>query len=152
MSLRARWRRLRSGAQRGSAVVEFVFLAVLMMLPLLYLVVTLARIQAGAFAVTAASREAGRAYVTASDQRLAPGRAQAAAGLAFSDQGFGGTGRIRVTCDHSPCLQPEGNVEVVASLDVPLPLVPDFLDGALPTSVSVSADHVSPVDRFRDRP
>ncbi len=153
MSVATRWRRLRgSGVERGSAVVEFVFLAVLMMLPLFYLVVTLARVQAGAFAVTAASREAGRAYVTAADQRQAPGRAQAAAELAFSDQGFGGRGRIDVTCDRSPCLSPEGKVEVVASLDVPLPMVPDFLDGVLPTSVSVSADHVSPVDRFRSRP
>ncbi|WP_137122600.1 pilus assembly protein [Segeticoccus rhizosphaerae] len=146
----ARWRRLLCQRRdAGSVVVEFIVLGLMMSLPVFYLVVTLARVQAGAFAVTAASREAGRAYVTAAHQHAAPGRAEAAAGLAFADQGFADRGRLAITCDKSPCLQPEGHVEVVASLEVPLPLVPDFLGGVLPTSVSVSADHVSTVDRFR---
>ena len=75
-------------AQAGSAIVEFVFLAVLMMVPLFYLVMVLARLQSGAYAVSAASREAGRAYVTAQVSARAPSRAHSAAGLAFADQGF----------------------------------------------------------------
>ena len=46
-------------------MVEFVFLAVLVMVPLFYLVMTLSRLQAGAYAASTAAREAGRAYVTA---------------------------------------------------------------------------------------
>ena len=61
-----------SEAQAGSALVEFVFLAVLMMVPLFYLVMVLARLQAGAYGVSAAAREAGRAYVTAPSAAQAP--------------------------------------------------------------------------------
>ena len=50
--------------ERGSAVVEFVVLGVLMLVPLIYLVMMMARLQAGSFAVSQAAREAGRAYVT----------------------------------------------------------------------------------------
>ena len=43
--------------ERGSAVVEFVVLGVLMLVPLIYLVMMMARLQAGSFAVTQAARE-----------------------------------------------------------------------------------------------
>ena len=72
-----------SPGEAGSAIVEFVFLAVLMMVPLFFLVMMLARLQSGAYAVSAASREAGRAFVTAQLAAEAPARAQSAAGLAF---------------------------------------------------------------------
>ena len=58
---------------------------------------------------------------------------------------------VIVACDGSPCLRPEGRVELVATARVPLPLVPDFLRDALPTVVPVSATHVATVDRFRGR-
>ena len=72
--------------ERGSAVVEFVFLTVLLTIPMIYLVLTLARVQAGTYAVSAAAREAGRAYVTAEGARGAEVRARAAAWFAFEDQ------------------------------------------------------------------
>lgn len=135
------------GPQRGSAIVEFVFLAVLMGVPLFYLVLTLARVQAGAYAVTAAAREGGRAFVTAPSAATAGGRATAAARIAFADQGFG-DGSIGVSCDRSPCLTPEGQVRVVAHVNVPLPFVPDLLARVVPASVPVSATHVEAVGRF----
>ena len=69
---------------------EFVFLAVLLMVPLFYLVMTVSRVQAGAYAASTAAREAGRAYVTAVGRTLGSrARAEAAARIAFEDQGFG---------------------------------------------------------------
>lgn len=138
---------LATGSERGSAVVEFVFLGVLLGVPLFYLVLTLARVQAGAYAVTAAAREGGRAFVTAPSAASADARASAAAGIAFADQGFD-DGRITVGCDRSPCLTPEGHVRVVAHVSVPLPLVPDALAHAVPASVPLSATHVEAVGRF----
>ena len=45
-----RWGRLKAGrADDGRAIVEFVFLGVLMIVPLIYLVLILGRIQAAAF-------------------------------------------------------------------------------------------------------
>ena len=137
-----------SGAQAGSAIVEFVFLAVLMMVPLFYLVMVLARLQSGAYAVSAASREAGRAYVTAQVPAQAPSRAHSAAGLAFADQGFEREGRIEIGCDGAPCLRPEGRVQITATISVPMPLVPAFFTGIVPLRIPVSATHVAIVDRF----
>jgi hypothetical protein len=51
-------------------------------------------VQRSAFAVTQAARAAGRAYVTADDERDAAARAQVAAQLAFTDQGLRGTPRL----------------------------------------------------------
>src|SRR4051794_3589223 len=61
-AMTGRWHQaLRPGdGEEGSALVEFVFLAVVMLVPIVYLIVTLARIQAGTLAVEQASREAGR--------------------------------------------------------------------------------------------
>ncbi len=149
--LRSRLRRLASvgqGAQAGSAVVEFVFLAVLMLVPLFYLVMVLARLQAGAYAVSAASREAGRAYVTAQVSEQAPARAHSAAGLAFADQGFESEGSIQIGCDGTPCLRPEGRVQITATLWVPMPLVPTFFAAIVPLQIPVSATHLATVDRF----
>ena len=80
-------------AERGSAVVEFVFLAVLLMVPLFYLVMVLARLQAGAYAVSGAAREAGRAYTTARVPAQAPARAEAAAESPSATRGFDGWAR-----------------------------------------------------------
>lgn len=141
-----------AAGERGSAVVEFVFLAVLMMIPLIYLVMMLGRLQAGAYAAATAAREAGRAYVTAQTETAASDRATAAARIAFEDQGFGGNGRVTLECDGTPCLRPEGRIEATAEVTVPLPLVPSFARSVIPLEVPLSAAHVSVVDRFRGQP
>ncbi|MGL4175308.1 MAG: TadE/TadG family type IV pilus assembly protein [Dermatophilaceae bacterium] len=135
--------------ESGSAVVEFVFLAVVLMVPLIYLVLMLARVQAGSYAVSQAAREAGRAYVTAERADLATSRAQAAARLAFADHDFEDDGTLRIDCDGNPCLRPDGRVETTATVRVPLPFVPTFVQDAVPLSVPVEASQLSTVDRFR---
>lgn len=132
-------RRLREHCgDSGSAMVEFVVLSVALMVPLFYLVMTLARLQAGAYAVTGAAREAGRAYVTAAD----------AAHVALEDQGFSADGSLHIRCDGSPCLRRDGRIEVTAEVGVPLPFVPSAFAAVVPLSVPVSATHVASVDRF----
>lgn len=138
--------------ERGTAVVEFVVLAVLMLIPLIYLVMMMARLQAGSFAVSQAAREAGRAYVTAESGEGAAARAQAAARIAFLDHSFEDDGRLRITCDGSPCLRRDGRVETTATVRVPLPLIPAFVRDVVPLSLPVSASHLSTVDRFRGLP
>jgi len=138
--------------ESGSAVVEFIVLAVVMLLPLVYLVLFMARIQAGTYAVSVAAREAGRAYVSSPSGAEAPGRARAAADLAFADQGFTSGGSLTISCDGSPCLRPEGRVSTTSRVIVPLPLVPAFARGVIPLQVPVSATHVATVDRFRGSP
>ncbi len=135
--------------EEGSAVVEFVFLSTLMLVPLVYLVLVLARVQAGAYAASTAAREAGRAFVTAASVSEAEPRARAAAGIAFADQGFAGDGGLTISCDGTPCLRPDGRVEMHAVVTVPLPLVPAFARHVLPLVVPIEASQLATVDRFR---
>lgn len=134
-------------ADEGSAVVEFVTLAVVLLVPLIYLVLMLSRVQAGSFAVTQAARESGRAFVTAADEDEAPARAEAAAAIALEDQGFAGEGDLEVTCTGSPCLAPDGKIRSLVTVSVPLPLVPAFARDVIPLEVPVSASQVSVVPR-----
>lgn len=136
-------------AERGSMTVEVAFLLVLLVVPLFYLVGTLGRVQAGAYAASAAAREAGRAFVTAADAGAAPVRAHAAAELVLDAHGFGpGDATLDLSCSGN-CLAPGSRVLVSTTVEVPLPLVPDFMRGRVPMSVSLSSQHVSPVDEFR---
>ncbi len=138
--------------ESGSAVVEFIVLGVVLLIPLVYLVLFMARIQAGTYAVSVAAREAGRAYVSSVSGADAAGRARAAAALAITDQGFASGQTLTITCDGSPCLRPEGRISATARVVVPLPLIPSFARQVIPLEIPVSATHVSTVDRFRGSP
>jgi hypothetical protein len=138
----------RAAADEGRAIVEFIFLGILLLLPLTYLVLTAARLQAASFSASLAGREAGRAFVTAPSDEEGLARARAAASLAFGDFAFDDGAGVAVTCDGTPCLRPEGAVTSVATIEVPLPLVPDFIGAHVPSSVTITSTHVASVDRF----
>lgn len=138
-------------AERGTILVEAVVLVALLSLPVFYLVATLARLQAGAYAVSATAREGGRAYVTAAEADLAPGRAVAAAGLVLDSHGFGpGDGTLAFACSADPCLTPGSTVRVDSTVQVALPLIPDFMSGILPTQVELTSSHLAAVEEFRE--
>lgn len=147
----------REPADRGSAIVEFSFLALLLLVPMAYLVLTVFRVQAAAYAATGATREAGRAFVTstaAAPQGVGAtyDDALAAAALAAGDHGVELRGSdLRIECAPDPAcpLVPGQRVEVSVELRVPLPLIPRWGGDRLPASVAVSARHVETVDRFR---
>jgi hypothetical protein len=146
-------RRLRSergstSTDEGRAIVEFIFLGVLLLLPLVYLVLTAARLQAASFSASLAGREAGRAFVTGGSDGEALVRARSAASLAFEDFAFSEGATLGVVCDGSPCLRPDGVVTSTATIVVQLPLIPDFVSDHVPASVTISSTHVASVDRF----
>jgi hypothetical protein len=144
---------VRRADETGSAVVEFVVLGTVLLLPVVYLVLAVGRIQAGSFAVDGGARAAARAYTTAADDGQGAARALVAVRLALLDQGFGADdgSSLRVECSTSPCLTPQARVEAQVSLDVVLPGVPGFLDRVIPTHVTVRATHTAAVDAFRAR-
>ncbi len=138
-------------SDRGSMLIEVLFLMILLMLPLFYLVGSLGRLQAGAYAASASAREAGRAYVTAEEEGAAPGRSAAAANLVFDAHGFdSGEGSVSISCNAVPCLTPGAQIQVTSVVQVDIPLIPDFMAGAVPTSVSMTSSHMEPVDAFRE--
>lgn len=122
----------------GNATVEFVTVAVVLMVPLVYVLLAVFAVQRAAFAVSAAAREAGRAYVTADDAADAEARAQAAADLALADQ-LPGDPPADLTTDGA--LAAGGAITVTVTYDV------EVLGGL--GRVPVTATHVATVDRYR---
>ncbi|MEO7981310.1 MAG: pilus assembly protein [Sporichthyaceae bacterium] len=142
------------GADDGNAIIEFVYLAVLLMLPLVYVLLIVFRVQAAAYAVSSAVREAGRVYATSDSVGDASGRAFSAARIVMADSNLTlSADQVEISCSPSPCgLQPGSQVDVVMTYAVALPLVPRFFSDRAPASVRVSSRHLEVVDRFQAGP
>lgn len=139
-----------AGGDDGNAIVEFVVLAVLLMVPLVYLLLTVFRVQGAAFAVSSAAREAGRVYATSEVAGDAGPRAFAAASIVMGDSNLAlAEEDLRISCSSSPCLAPGSQVDVVIAYDVSLPLLPRVFDGRAPATIRVTSRHLEVVDRFR---
>jgi len=146
-SLRRRYR-----SESGSAIVEVTWLGLLLLIPLVYVIITLVTVQASAFGATEASRAAGRAYVLAPDVTTAQQRAYESARIAMRDQGVElDPADLLITCLPTPqsCLQPGSSVVVRLDLQVSLPLVPTMFRSS-PASVAVNAEHVEPYGTYRE--
>ncbi len=137
--------------ESGTALIEFVWLAILLIVPLLYIVLAAFDTQRAAYAASAAARSAGRAFVTAPDQHAAYARARAAAVLAYRDQGIDGAPDLAITCRPDPrnCLSPGSVVTAKVHSSVALPLMPAAL-GADTPSIRVDSEHQAPYGTFRE--
>ena len=138
----------------GSAVVEFITIGVLMLVPVVYLVVAVAGVQAAAFATESAAREAARIVVTTADESTSEDRVVAAVGWALRDQGIEAdpARAATVVCAARPCLTPGADVTVTVSVEVPLPAVPAGVSEVVPLVVPVSATHTQVVGEFEGSP
>ena len=139
----------RERSQSGTALVEVTWLAILLLVPLVYVVLAVFEVQRAAFAATAASRAAGRAYVLAPSPRAAEARARAAAGVALQDQGVpSDTTAVSMTClPARGCLTPGSVVRVDVRHQVALPFLPAVFGDQAP-SIRVSAEHTVPYGTF----
>ncbi len=139
-----------SRGDRGSALVELVWLGLLLLVPVLWIVLSVFEVQRGAFAVTSAARSAARAYALADSDTAGREQAQAAIRQALDDQG-GETQSFTfdVRCDHADCHQPGAVITVDVRSGVRLPLLPEVLGGGAPT-FRLDSTHTVPVGQFRD--
>ena len=130
-----RWLRARLGmvaGERGSALVEFTFIAIVVFVPLVYIVAGFSAVQRGVFASTAAAREAGRAMGAAPDPVTGAARAEAAARLAVQGQSVEATD-VRIGC--GPALAPS--------------LMPSRGDQRLGMAVLTTVSQTAPCDPLR---
>ena len=138
----------------GNAIVEFVFVAVIVMVPLIYLIVAVALVQRSQLAVTEAAREAGRAYATSATGRQARPRALAAVRLALADQGVRDDAVVRFVAAGSGCSAPAvaprllagATFTVCVSRRVAVPAVPTLLAGG---GIRCVGEYVVHVDDYR---
>lgn len=141
-----RWRR----DEGGSAVVEIVWLGVLLLVPLLWIVLSVFEVQRGAFATTSAARSAARAYSLADSDAAGREQAQAAIRQAMADQGGGDQSfTFDVSCDGGDCHAAGTVITVKVWSGVQLPLLPAVLGGDAP-SFRLDSTHTVPVGQFRD--
>lgn len=139
---------MRPSGDDGNAMVEFTYLAVLLMVPLVYVLLTVFQVQRAAFAVTEAARQGGRAYATADTTSSGAARAQVAVSLALADQGLQPQGPPEITATAG--VAPDSQVTTTVLHRVELPLFGSFFGGAVPPNIPVRATHVEHVDRFKD--
>jgi Flp pilus assembly protein TadG len=138
------------GVDGGSAIIEFIFVAVLVMVPLVYLIVAVADVQRSSLAVTQAAREAGRAFATSSSTGEGLARAQIAARLALADQGLDETPVLAYVASGAGCqsvpitprLQPGAQFTICVTRSMALPGVPTLLAGRGVTTVGRYIVHV----------
>jgi Flp pilus assembly protein TadG len=117
----------------GNAMIEFVFLGVLLLIPLVYLVLAISYVQRNTYGVTEAAREVGRTYVTSGSQATARYAAQ----LALADQNIAATdldiGWVPVghSCSAAtpglPQLSPGEVFSVCVRRRITIPGVPSFI-------------------------
>jgi len=139
----------------GSAVVEFTFLAVLVMVPLVYLVVAVAAVQRASTAVGEAARAGGRALATADTVEQGLDRARTAIRIAVQDANLpADQARLQIVAPDSSCdgpqviptLAPGDEYAVCVVLRVALPAVPSYLPGG---GVQTTGRFVVHVDDYR---
>jgi len=144
--------RLWASDESGSASLEFVTAGLLLLVPLVYLVLALAQVQAGAFATEAAARQAARVFVQGRTMGESMGEAQEAVKFALSDYGLRPDAvDIHVTCSPEPtdCLRRHGKVTVTVRTAVGLPLAPPVLALDSPLAIPLEASSTEQVSRFR---
>jgi Flp pilus assembly protein TadG len=138
----------------GNAIIEFVFVAVLITVPLVYLVVALAAVQRAQLAVTTAAREAGRAFASAPSTDVGRRRADIAARIAFADAGLADAPQVSFVAAGASCraaevtpeLRPGAEFTICVRRQTALPGVPSLLQGR---GVTNEARYLLHVDDFR---
>jgi len=142
----------------GAAVVEFLLLSLLLLIPIVYLVLTLAQVQSAAFAAEAVARDASRAAVVggvdalqngasfAEAEREARDRANSAVAITLADFRVDSQdAEVSLTCSASPCLTAGSEVQVSVAIELSLPGIGDLIPGV---AVQVGASGSSPVDGY----
>lgn len=109
----------------GSAVVEFLLVGVVLLVPILIFVGVLAQAQAAAFAAVAAAQQGSQVLATQPAGEVSTAQVQAAAALPAADQGFDdGEVAVSVTCSDRACEEAGATATVTAVATIRLPRIP----------------------------
>jgi len=142
----------REDTDEGRALIEVIFLAVLILIPTVYILISILRIQSATFAVSQGARDAGRVMDTAPTTAVGVARAQEIARLALQDQKVTADGMdlrfvpVGADCvtspEIAPSLQPGRVYDICVVAVVSLPGVPSVITGSRNTVTGVFTLHV----------
>jgi len=137
-------------SDEGSASLEFIIVAVGVLLPLIYIVLTVGAIHRAQASAGHAVREASRILMRADSFPGGNAAAREAAVLAFADHGVAlPEGSVTITCS-GPCLTPGSQATVNVSWDMPLPWIPEGLEG--PVTWPIRDSQTLAFDLYRSDP
>ncbi|UYO96044.1 TadE family protein [Microbacterium sp. M28] len=135
----------------GSAALEFIVVGVILLVPLVYLVLTLGAVQEQTLGAEAAARHTARAMGQAPDAETAAARGDAVIAAVIEEYGMDPEAvQVSITCTpaSATCPAPGATVIVTVSSRVSLPFVPPILGldsvAAIPVE-AVAAQKISRV-------
>ena len=136
-------------SERGSAALEFIVVGLLMLVPLVYLVVTLGLIQGQSLGAEAAARHVARAVSTASDADEARTRTDAVLAAVSAEYGIDDAD-LSVACTPAgaSCPRAGATLHITVRAQVALPLVPSVLGLDEIAVIPVEASAAHKVSRF----
>lgn len=137
----------------GSALVEFLGASLVLLVPLIYLVLTVGRLQAASFAAESAASGAARVFVVAPGQSSAEALAVDATRLAFEDQHVpldDAASAVTLACLGGACGTSGTAVVARVRVEVSLPFVPAFVRSHVPLAVPVEATAHGTFPRYAD--
>lgn len=136
----------------GRAIIEVIFGAVLLLIPTIYVLITLFKFQAATFAVTQAARDVGR-LISTNYPRGSMAQLQQVAEVALTDQqlsaqsvviSFTPPGASCTTGTSTlPYLPPDARYDICVTAVVDLPGVPSVLGGSRNTVTGVYSLHIN---------
>ena len=137
----------RLAGEVGSASLEFLTVGMILLVPLVYLVLAVASIQAAALGVEGAARQAARVAVLQADGASAAS-VERTVGVVLADYGVdAGTTSVSVDCS-GPCDEAGTRITVRVGAVVALPLVPQALAASSIGTVRLDGIATHTVSRF----
>jgi Flp pilus assembly protein TadG len=127
----------RHGRERGSAMIEFMLFAILLLVPLSLGMVDVSNYFSALMAGESAAREAARGYSQAPSTQLGASSAQAIALKVLDDSGVRYHDfKLRIACSATPCLTPGASIRAIVDLRTDL----------RSSSRAIHVEEIEPVD------
>jgi Flp pilus assembly protein TadG len=123
----------------GSAALEFIAAALVLLVPCVYAVLVFGAIESAQFAVTGAARHASRVFVEQSSSAAAARHARDSALMSVREQAPHATKPSVIVSCRGACLAPGGTVTVRVAVRVPLPFLPQWPSVRQFTSLTVAS-------------
>lgn len=139
-------------AEAGRASLEFLTAAIVLLIPVMFLAMSLSSIQNAALATEVAARNAARVFVQEADLQVAAVRAEQAVVVALANHGFEGPSLLERSCSSGECGAPGTVVSIRVGVEAPLfssPFLPGFLGKA---TIPVVAQASAMVSRYGGAP
>ncbi|WP_430645608.1 hypothetical protein [Agromyces sp. GXS1127] len=134
--------------EAGSASLEFLTVGMILLVPLVYLVLAMASIQAAALGVEGAARQAARVAVLRADAGEPAASVERTVRVVLADYGIdAGAASVDIDCSAS-CASPGTRVTVAVGASVALPLVPQALASSGIGTVRLESQATQTVSRF----